>query len=106
MAGHDLRHHFLLHETPRPIAGRALVVSQEFFDGVIIQRGHAMRGFSTVLYLLWFFCAIILSHGTTSRVSRQSDSRRQRIQDSSLKLRFVGCSSLRNILVTLRGRAS
>jgi hypothetical protein len=37
MAGHDLGHDFLLHKTPGPVAGRALVVGEEFFDIVVIQ---------------------------------------------------------------------
>ena len=32
MAGHDLLHHLLLHEAPRPIAGRAFLVSQKILD--------------------------------------------------------------------------
>src|SRR5438876_9213707 len=88
MTGHDLGHNFFLNKPSRSIARRALVVSEEVFDGVVIQRGHAMPGFSIVLYLLRFCSAIALSHGTTSRISRQSDSRRQRIQDSARACRF------------------
>ena len=43
MAGHDFGHDFLLHKTPRPIACRALVVREEVFDGVVIQRTHTVR---------------------------------------------------------------
>src|SRR6202045_4135638 len=81
MTSHDVRHDFILYKTPGPIACRALVVGEKLFNGVVIQRSHAMPGFSTVLYLLRFCSAIALSHGPTPRVSRQSDSRRQRIQD-------------------------
>src|SRR5438876_3194886 len=42
MAGNDLGHDFLLHKTPHLIARRALVVREEFFDGVVIERGHAI----------------------------------------------------------------
>src|SRR3982074_1333549 len=88
MATHDLGHDFLLHKTPGPIACCTLVTSKKLFDRVVIQRGHAMPDFSTVLYLLRFLSAIALSHGTTSRISRQSDSRRERIQDSAWTRRF------------------
>src|SRR5437016_6555045 len=41
MARHDLGHDFFLNKTPGSIARRALVIGEEFFDGVVIQRGHA-----------------------------------------------------------------
>src|SRR2546425_1280940 len=40
MTRHDLRHGFLLNKTPRPIARRALIVDEKFFDAVIIERSH------------------------------------------------------------------
>src|ERR1700694_1832000 len=43
MPGNDLAHDFLLHKTPHLIACRALVIREEFFDGVVIQRGHVVR---------------------------------------------------------------
>src|SRR2546430_11099665 len=42
MARHDLGHNFLVHKTPRPIACRPLIIREEFFDTVVIQRGHVM----------------------------------------------------------------
>ena len=48
MAGHDLGHDFLLHKTPRPIACRALVVGEEFFNGVVIQRGR--HGLAVIVF--------------------------------------------------------
>src|SRR5437868_10054238 len=39
MAGYDLLHHLLLHESPGPIARRALLIREEFFNGIVIQRG-------------------------------------------------------------------
>src|SRR5438128_11921968 len=47
MAGHDLLHRLLLHKSPRPIARRALVIGEESFDGVVIQRGHSVPKLST-----------------------------------------------------------
>src|SRR2546426_3606611 len=43
MAGHDFGHDFLLHKTPRQIACRALIIREKVFNGVVIQRGHAVR---------------------------------------------------------------
>src|SRR5437667_9426587 len=45
MMGDDLAHDFLLHKTPRPISGSALVGREELFDAVVIQRGwrHVLR---------------------------------------------------------------
>ena len=43
MAGHDLGPDFFLHKTPRPITRRALVVGEEFLDGVVIQRCHVVQ---------------------------------------------------------------
>src|SRR5215467_6316470 len=40
MTRDDFRRRFLQHETPRAIAGRALIVGQEFFHPVIVERGH------------------------------------------------------------------
>ena len=37
------RHRFVLDKTSRPIARRALLVGQQFFDVVIIERGHVGR---------------------------------------------------------------
>ena len=50
MARHDLAHDFLLHETPRLIARRAFIVRKEFFDGVVIQRGHTVPKFFNSVY--------------------------------------------------------
>ena len=38
MAGHDLLHDFLLYKTPRPIARRTLLIREEVFDGIVIER--------------------------------------------------------------------
>src|SRR2546430_16543145 len=48
MAGHDLLHDFLLHESPGPIPRRALIVGEELFNGVIIQRGRSHVRKSTI----------------------------------------------------------
>src|SRR5881275_1158816 len=41
MTGYDLLHHLLLHKPPRPIARRALLIGEELFNGVVIQRGRS-----------------------------------------------------------------
>src|SRR5437764_5914119 len=41
MAGNDLGHHLLLHKTSRSIARRALLIREELFNRVIIQRGRS-----------------------------------------------------------------
>src|SRR5437773_11068734 len=87
MAGHYLGHDFLLHKTPRPIACRALVVCEELFYAVVIQRCHVVQclnfSFQQCYIFSRFWSAkgelirimeIAPGHGTTSRVSRQSDS--------------------------------
>src|SRR5439155_24816708 len=55
MARHDLRHDFLLHKTPRPIAHRTFVIREEVFDGVVIERGHAVWGPVGSTLLCWLF---------------------------------------------------
>src|SRR5437868_415000 len=41
MVGNDLLHHLLLHKPLRPIARRALLIREELFDCVVIQRGRS-----------------------------------------------------------------
>src|SRR4029434_3421290 len=45
MTRHDFGHDFFLHKAPHPITSRPLIVGQEFFNGVVIERGwgHAMQ---------------------------------------------------------------
>ena len=43
MAGNDLGQNFLLHKLRRPVAHGALLISQKFFDFVVIERVHIVR---------------------------------------------------------------
>jgi len=41
---HDLGHDFVPHKTPRPIACRAFILREKFFDCVVIQRWQCHAG--------------------------------------------------------------
>jgi hypothetical protein len=43
MARNDLWQYFLLHKLGRPVAERALLIRQKFFDFVVIERIHIVR---------------------------------------------------------------
>ena len=44
MMRHHHGHHFLFHKAPRPIARRALLIAQEFFNSVVIERRQRHSG--------------------------------------------------------------
>src|SRR4029453_4720310 len=73
MAGHDLAHDFLLHETPRPVACRAFVVRQEFFDRVVIERGGGQPMSTLVWPLFWNKKIDIAERLGSARVSRAGE---------------------------------
>src|SRR5438552_12014611 len=76
MTGHDFLHHFPLHKPPRPIAGRALLIREELFNRVIIQRGrsHVAQFRRSTIY---------------ARDFRSMTSTRRAIRSSSARIR--GC---------------
>ena len=48
MARNDLGQDFLVHKTPSPIARRALLIREKFFDVIVIQRTHGVQRWTPV----------------------------------------------------------